>query len=93
VNVRRALTDLTMVASHAMRVWRSGQARFRLETFGLYYPSLPYERRAWQVDVRVLFMFLRRAPAYFRWVIEMEQLRSEGPRSWWERRGGRRHAK
>ena len=85
MNVKALLSDLMLVARHLVRVWKSGQTRFRLETFGLYYPALPYERRAWQLDLRVLLLFLRRAPAYTRWVIEMERLRHESPRSWWER--------
>jgi hypothetical protein len=76
------------IARHGVRVWRSGQTRFRLETFGLYYPHLPYRKRAWQVTPAYLVLLLVRLPSYLRWVVEMDRLRREGSREWWERHGG-----
>jgi hypothetical protein len=69
---------------HLYRVWRSGQLRFRLETFGLYYPALPYRSPAWRFPVANALLLLRQAHAYAAWVVEMERIRRHGPDGWWD---------
>lgn len=73
---------------HAYLVWRAGQLRFRLETFGLYYPTLPYTAPWWRAPRRNAIMLVRQASAYARWVVEMEEIRQRGPTSWWDGRRG-----
>lgn len=68
---------------HLVRVWRAGQLRFRLETFGLYYPHPPYASPWWRFNMRSAWLLLRQLPSYARWVEEMEQLQEKGPASWW----------
>lgn len=70
---------------HLYRVWRAGQLRFRLETFGAYYPSTAYQRSPWQVSPSVIWLLMQRSASYSRWVVEMERIRREGPSGWWDR--------
>lgn len=70
---------------HAWRVRQAGQVRFRLETFGLWWPALPYTAPWWRIPPRNLRLFMRQTRAYCHWVIEMERLRSDGPEVWWRR--------
>jgi hypothetical protein len=74
------------LARHLYWVVRSGQVRFRLETFGLYYPALPYEAPWWRVNPRGLLLLLQRLPFYIHWIAEMEELRRQGAEGWWSRR-------
>lgn len=62
--VRQGL--LLVRAPHALR--------WRLETFGLYMPSLPEARPWWRVNVRALGALLRQLPGYARWLAEMQEL-------------------
>jgi hypothetical protein len=71
---------------HALLLWRAGQIRFRLETFGVYYPALPYRAGWWRVSPRVVALLLRRAPAYAGWLNEMQVIRRAGPSGWWAAR-------
>ena len=68
---------------NGLAIVRNGQLRFRLETFGLYYPSLPYLRPIWRVSPRVALLFLRQLPAYSRWLAEMRDLERTGTEGWW----------
>jgi hypothetical protein len=68
---------------HMYRLWRGGQIRFRLETFGVYYPRLPYSAPWWKISPRVTLLLLRRLPAYARWVEEMEDITVGGAPVWW----------
>jgi hypothetical protein len=79
--VRAAL----ILARHLYRVCRAGQLRFRLETFGLYYPALPYRSPVWWFPVRNALLLFRQARAYGAWVVEMEDIRKHGPDAWWDR--------
>lgn len=72
-----------IVLSHLYRLARTGQLRFRLETFGLYYPELPYQSAWWRFPARNALLLLRRAAAYARWVVEMEELSRSGAAGWW----------
>jgi hypothetical protein len=74
-----------VLARHVYRVWRAGQLRFRLETFGLYYPALPYQSPAWRFPIANAVLLLRQARVYAAWVIEMEAIRRDGPDGWWDR--------
>ncbi len=67
-----------ILARHLYRVWTGGQLRFRLETFGLYYPSEPYTRRWWQVSPATARLLLSRVGAYARWVEQMEDIERRG---------------
>ena len=75
------------LSRHALLLWRTGLLRFRLETFGAYFPAAPFETPMWRVSPRQTLLLLRRARAYGRWLIEMEELRNSGARGWWAGRG------
>ena len=83
IEVRKVIFFLVAVTRHLTRVAMAGQTRFRLETFGSYYPHLPYTRRTWQMSPRYVLLFIRRLPSYLRWVDEMEHLRRQGADEWW----------
>lgn len=72
---------------HAALLWRSGLLRFRLETFGTYYPATPYASPSWRLHPRYALLLLRRARSYGRWLVEMDRLRASGARDWWRARG------
>jgi hypothetical protein len=63
---------------HVALLWRTGLLRFRMETFGLYYPAPPYQAPAWRVSPRQTMLLLRRARSYGRWLVEMEDIRRAG---------------
>jgi hypothetical protein len=71
---------------HGALLWRTGLLRFRLETFGTYYPAPPYQTPAWRLTPAHTVLLLRRARAYGRWLVEMEQVRRTGAHGWWELR-------
>jgi hypothetical protein len=71
---------------HTFLLWRTGLLRFRLETFGAYYPSPPYTVPAWRMSPRQSLLLLQRARMYARWLVEMEDLRRSGGHSWWDKR-------
>jgi hypothetical protein len=77
----------TGLIRHSLLLWRTGQLRFRLETFGAYYPAAPYETPVWRVTPTHFFLLVRRARAYARWLVEMEELRRWGAAGWWEQHG------
>lgn len=62
--------------------------RWRLETFGLYMPSLPETRPWWRVNAVALGALLAQLPGYARWLAEMRTLRREGARGMWRARSG-----
>jgi hypothetical protein len=57
--------------------------RWRLETFGLYMPSLPESRPWWRVNVAALGALLGQLPGYMRWLYQMQALRRGGARELW----------
>ncbi len=63
---------------HGLLLWRSGQLRTRLETFGVYYPALPYSAPWWRVSPRPTGLLLSRARTYAYWLVEMEDLQRHG---------------
>jgi hypothetical protein len=71
---------------HAVLLWRSGLLRFRMETFGTYYPAPPYQAPAWRLSPKQTLLLLRGARSYGCWLVEMEGLRLSGARGWWEKR-------
>jgi hypothetical protein len=79
------LANAWTLARHFYLVWRTGQLRFRLETFGLYYPALPYRSPAWRFPLANCALLLRQARKYLVWVLEMEAIRRDGPDGWWDR--------
>jgi hypothetical protein len=62
--------------------------RWRLETFGLYMPSLPEARPWWRPNPRALRALARQLPGYARWLGEMQALRHAGARGWWRHQTG-----
>ena len=60
--------------------------RWRLETFGLYAPSLPHERPWWRVNRAALRAFMRQLPSYLGWVRHMRLLGRAGPNALWNDR-------
>jgi hypothetical protein len=79
----KALARVLLVLRHFWRVWRDGQVRFRLETFGVYFPALPYEAPWWRVSPQNFWLLLKRMPAYARWIEEMHTIRRLGGAGWW----------
>jgi hypothetical protein len=79
----RQLRTGWILTRHLYRVWRAGQLRFRLETFGVYYPALPYAAPWWKVSPRAIHLLLRQLGPYATWLVEMEDLRRYGPAPWW----------
>ncbi|HZU12624.1 MAG TPA: hypothetical protein VFB58_07265 [Chloroflexota bacterium] len=73
----RELRAWITLTRHALLLWRTGQLRFRLETFGVYYPALPYSAPWWRISTPVAFMLLRRARSYAHWLVEMDDLRKK----------------
>ena len=76
-----------------MLVWRQGMLllwsrllRWRLETYGLYMPSLPHTRPWWRVNGRVLTRLIRHRRAYGGWLREMTAVRVSGGSGWWRSR-------
>lgn len=65
---------------------RSGQARFRAETFGLYYPSTP-DRRHWvRADPTTLRILLKQVTRYRSWRDDILAISRGGSHEWWGRR-------
>jgi hypothetical protein len=81
----RRVRTAGLLLMHLYRLWRGGQLRFRLETYGVYYPSLPYAAPWWRVSLRSVALLIRQLPSYAAWIEEMETLRTKGPTAWWER--------
>lgn len=57
--------------------------RWRLETFGLYMPSLPEARPWWRVNARAARALLAQLPGYARWLAGMRALSRQGASGWW----------
>lgn len=79
----RDIRALIHLLRHLWRLKRAGQIRFRLETFGLYYPARPYESAAWRISPRVALLLLRSMRSYAHWLMEMDAVRRQGPHGWW----------
>ena len=70
---------------HVVGLARSGQLRFRAETFGLYLPETPDRRPWWRISIAALRLLFNQAPSYRSWRAEMENLRRGGAHEWWGR--------
>jgi hypothetical protein len=57
--------------------------RWRLETFGLYMPSLPESRPWWRVNAAALGALLGQLPGYMHWLYQMHMLRRGGAQELW----------
>lgn len=79
---------LWLLARHVRRLHLGGQIRFRLETFGVYYPTAQYAAPWWRVSLPGLALLLRRTGAYASWVEEMDAVARGGGTSWWAARSG-----
>ncbi len=85
--------SVVVLLRQGMQLARAPHAlRWRLETFGLYMPSLPEERPWWRVNARALRALLRQLPGYARWLGQMHTLRLGGARALWQARGANVHA-
>lgn len=71
----RELRAWLTLLRHGLLLWRTGQLRTRLETFGLYYPALPYAAPWWKISPHAAGLLLRRSRAYAYWLVEIEALR------------------
>ena len=82
----------TRISVSVQQAWLLARAphalRWRLETFGLYMPSLPEARPWWRPSLRALRGLLRQLPGYACWLAEMQVLRLGGARGWWRHRTG-----
>lgn len=78
--LQRALGVLIL---HGIALARSGQLRFRLETFGLWYPRPLYQAPWWQPDPRVLRHLVGRTGRYAAWLRELNAIRRAGSTGWW----------
>ena len=74
---------LAGVAAHTAGLMRAGLLRFRLETFGLWYPRLPYQAPWWRPNLRAVAYLLGRLPRYACWLCEMQATRTDGAVGWW----------
>ena len=82
-------TGFSILARQALLLAGAPHAlRWRLETFGLYMPSLPEARPWWRPSARALRALLGQLPGYARWLAEMQALRHGGARGWWRYRTG-----
>lgn len=79
----KATRRIFCLARHIYLLRRTGQLRFHLETFGAYYPSVPYKSPWWRISPRYATLLLRRTWAYAGWIEEMQMLRRGGAREWW----------
>ena len=68
---------------NAALLWRTGLLRFRLETFGTYFPALPYAAPSWKVSPRCVALLASQSRAYGRWLIELDAIRRHGADGWW----------
>lgn len=68
---------------HGIALARSGQLRFRLETFGLWYPRPLYQAPWWQPDLRMLRHLVERTGRYAAWLRELNTIRQAGSTGWW----------
>ena len=85
----RTLTAYAALARQAMALARAPHAlRWRLETFGLYMPSLPEAHPWWRVNLRALGALLGQLPGYARWLGGMLALREGGASGWWQADSG-----
>lgn len=82
----REVRSWLVLLQHGLNLLRAGQLRFRLETFGLYYPALPYSSPAWKISIRPAWLLMKRARSYAHWLLEMRDLRQSGAQAWWDRR-------
>src|SRR5260370_23325501 len=82
----RARSGQLLVARQGLMLLWGGALRWRLETYGLYMPSLPHARPWWRVNARSLHMLLCRRRAYGVWLGEMKTLRLEGASGWGQAR-------
>jgi len=85
--VPQTVTGLGALTRQGLTLLQAPHAlRWRLETFGLYMPSLPEARPWWRVNLRALQAFVRQLPGYARWLGEFAALRHRGPAGWWQTR-------
>ncbi len=88
-SVRPGVGAILSLARQGLLLARSLRAlRWRLETFGLYMPSLPESRPWWRVNAVALRALVGQLPGYARWLGEIEATRRAGGRGYWRARSG-----
>ncbi len=78
----------SLLLRHIFLLWRARLLRWRLETFGLYMPSLPGKRPWWRVNASAFRILLEQGRPYQEWLDEMAVLQRGGPPGWWQQRLG-----
>ena len=81
--VRRRWPDIAATLRHLWWFRDRHYRRWRLETFGLYAPSLPHERPWWRISPVTLVALLRLLPGYLDWVRRMRLLRQGSAEVLW----------
>ena len=71
--------------SHLISLLRAGQLRFRAETYGLYYPAEPDQRRWWQVAPSTVVELGRNLRRYRNWRRLMVYIAAGDAHEWWGR--------
>ncbi len=82
------ISDRLLVVRHGLLLWRGGVLRWRLETYGLYMPSLPNRRPWWRPNGRALRILVQHRRAYGAWLRHMQRLQTGGAGAWWQARLG-----
>jgi hypothetical protein len=86
------ISDRLLLARHGLVLLRGGALRWRLETYGLYMPSLPNRRPWWRPNGRALRTLVQHRRAYGEWLLRMHRLQTGGPGAWWQARLGADYA-
>lgn len=73
------------MVTHLATLFKAGQVRFRMEAYGLYYPSTPEKRPVWRAAPAAIPALLRSLPAYVTWVRQARQVQMGGAHEWWGR--------
>jgi hypothetical protein len=76
---------MNRMLAHFLALLRSGQLRFRLETFGLYHPATPDTRPSWKVSPASVLLLLRSGREYAAWIRTTGFVREGGAHEWWGR--------
>jgi hypothetical protein len=88
----RLIAIAPILCRHAWLLVWGRLLRWRLETYGLYMPSLPNARPWWRVSGPALLNLCRHGTSYAGWVADMHYLRIHGSSGWWQAHLGRGYA-
>jgi hypothetical protein len=88
--IKKGAPAFLIVWRQLILLLRGRLLRWRLETYGVYMPSLPNARPWWRPNYRAFLGLLRHRRAYGGWLGEMHALRKAGASGWWRSRLGDR---